>query len=1418
MQNLKFRVPAWALLLVLSVRAGAVEPRPFDSSGAKNSVVSTATKHSNQDCLKQLSLADLQVLSQFEKTLSAEVDLLFRGALQNRDHPARLAVGKLRQAGANLDSQGRLQLQNFQFEKLSSDSALRASFLKVFPSAKNRIAQIADPKRKEAILIEGWALLPPYLKVAAPGQKFTAAMPLEKYHAILVSELRHLDQAFRDYLAASRSGGTMGDLIREVSAYWTHEAWNGARWEREHEAEQRSASAAMQLHLERLVQKWGLRGEQMYQLLSAWAGVHARAAENRLLVEGELLEKVIATTVAPLLVPIAAMGWLPAVGVGLALTAADAGLTARGNVQERGGAWACHLAQQLDRKFPQGFLMSLAFAPVSGLTHATHSTARVLQVVPVKTLAKSGLVALSVAGGKQALDSIHHAKSTEKLTQQVEKDSGKKSEVASAARAETREAHLHAVADTALAFIPLMEVFRPNGVSSPLRPRPFNSGANPATRAGATTPSEAVNVAPVDKVPAPAPKAASPVRTQGGNSSPSQAQPLDSSEAVQGIEALMRKFASGVEVDFSDPDQALMFDYYRRSLFGNPDTKLGTRPVQAVLEVLQKYPELAKKQPFRDVHWSSDETRAPVPETLRRFVHDSLVAARTNIGKFYNVEANIGFWRKILQLDGDLLEVLTPTARRILVDDSNSPGIRARLLFEILTKRRHELLKQGKDVRAISRVMVNVVHTVAYLDPRVLKRLNSDEGRVVNEGLRKVLEVRDELAMVLGFPDHFPEVLRTLGVDNPDGIPSEKKLRESLLSQFSEEVEKGAIVVRGAGPRARTIRQLSVSESPFRSCVGGSDCSSRTYLTRALDPNYHYFTMTDPAGYSQGQITIVLGEGKVGHRSVQVAFIDKLQSVPDSDLPHFLEGIRQSVADQGYVLALPRDLGGHNGISNYTETTRFLATRVPVDHAQLIEGYRPNPHPRPYSLDSSYSRADKRLPMNPILPLASDRAAALRLGALPDRSVLRSGEASHHSGNLRSLKHGDERSKLLYMADFPNDLISKFDPLYSETLVGWLKDPGESLKVRKRAFFQLVRTGVTLKNRNLTSLLTTKEQTEILDQCLAEYTVFPDGLVPELAALVQIPELPWVLRKRALLRLFREEMYSSPILEIFESLDTERLADVTGTFVDLIDRDSLLALRARQMNPNIRGEWSYDFLTNGLHALLIGARRVPQVREEAARIYLQYSRLILNESFLGSIDSRIPSWRENLLTTDDLYRILDRPTLDAFEMRQALVALHEARRPLNSERLLDSYTLALKLKAKDPELTQELLSEVVQSARAGNRPPAFLTDFVVQLLASGTDSGRAVAVRVLEGVPEIRDSDSHFAVRADALAISRAFLEKSRWGVSMDILDVAIRHFAERGDLEGAQRFFEERKEQRFFVLNRRRVEGGLQKLAKKLK
>jgi hypothetical protein len=87
-----------------------------------------------------------------------------------------------------------------------------------------------------------------------------------------------------------------------------------------------------------------------------------------------------------------------------------------------------------------------------------------------------------------------------------------------------------------------------------------------------------------------------------------------------------------------------------------------------------------------------------------------------------------------------------------------------------------------------------------------------------------------------------------------------------------------------------------LAEAPFRSCIGGSDCSSRTYLTKALDPNYQYFTLTDAEGYSSGHITVVLGSapGKAksripslehGSDERKLAFIDKIQNVPHEDLP-----------------------------------------------------------------------------------------------------------------------------------------------------------------------------------------------------------------------------------------------------------------------------------------------------------------------------------------------------------------------------------------------------------------------------------------------------------------------------------------------------------------------------------------------------
>ena len=130
--------------------------------------------------------------------------------------------------------------------------------------------------------------------------------------------------------------------------------------------------------------------------------------------------------------------------------------------------------------------------------------------------------------------------------------------------------------------------------------------------------------------------------------------------------------------------------------------------------------------------------------------------------------------------------------------------------------------------------------------------------------------------------------------------------------------------------------------------------------------------MTDSQGFSSGHMTIVLGEAKAESKKIKVAFVDKVQNVDNTDIAPMLEGIRGSMEEQGYSLALPKDLGSHNGISNEQITTDFIAKSIAMDKEKLTDF---TPHPHSFKLDSQYSRAQSKLTLHKIIPLESQEIA-----------------------------------------------------------------------------------------------------------------------------------------------------------------------------------------------------------------------------------------------------------------------------------------------------------------------------------------------------------------------------------------------------------------------------------------------------------
>lgn len=571
------------------------------------------------------------------------------------------------------------------------------------------------------------------------------------------------------------------------------------------------------------------------------------------------------------------------------------------------------------------------------------------------------------------------------------------------------------------------------------------------------------------------------------------------SPKIANFEDLFDAFANGLIPDLNQRDQRDAFEFYRKIRFGNPNTALKADSLEEVIQALRKNPEL-NKEPFRDYTLSIRGKTYPVTKELAQFLDSQVVSARQSRSNLFHIDANSGYWKKVFQYEGLKIESLPhdltpeqknafrdknqrvkledqfrwikfldskirPELRKRILDLTIATEVRATILFEILSQHRQNLSEKFpgdlKKLRPVSQAMIDLIHTIGYHDPEVIQALKDQDGVKRIQAYRKILDERDRFAMDLGFSHHFNEVIQKIGlpvgISVPSGVPSARQTAETL-DRIEQDVIEQSHVSKSSDVLSRTlrVRQLSLVESPFRSCLGGSDCSSRTYLTRALDPNYHYFTLTDEAGMSSGQITIVLGDANSG----KVAFIDKIQNVPHVYLPQMIEAVRRSVAEKGYELTIPHDLGDHNGLSNDEATRKFVEKYIRRDLRTFIRDFKPHSHS--YSFPNNFSRAEQGLSLHRVLPLEFLGEKEIHAGKLPhywriDRESVKAGENEFNLNELISASYLLKNSPLMvdrfkYLAAMQTVRNSGFpiDPEWEVTLERWISHSQEPFSLRKQ--------------------------------------------------------------------------------------------------------------------------------------------------------------------------------------------------------------------------------------------------------------------------------------------------------------------------------------------------------------------------------
>lgn len=433
------------------------------------------------------------------------------------------------------------------------------------------------------------------------------------------------------------------------------------------------------------------------------------------------------------------------------------------------------------------------------------------------------------------------------------------------------------------------------------------------------------------------------------------------------------------------PEQADLFEIYLKIFFGDPNTSVDNQNLKSVTDILAKHPEL-QKPPFREYEISTVEKVYEIPESLAKYLKSKVSTAGQVRSNLLQIEANLGFWKKVFdyqdpsmpeglskdqqkefqsqakaRFETHLNRMIAKTNHDLLADlknDKEDYQKKAKALFETLKYISDWMEKKGRNTQAIRQAMVDLVHTVGFGNQATQALLKSKNGIDRIEGLKKVLDERDAVAMDLGFAGHFQQLQRDLKIEFPTGLSKNEN-----PSQNIQALEQDVLAGNFATKPTETIRvrSLSIQEAPFRSCLGGSDCSTRTYFSKALDPNYNYFTMTDSQSNSSGHVTVVLGGAKNPKTGLmeKIAYIDKLQNVPNQQIPIFLQAVAMSLAERGYKLGVPEDVGDHDGLSNMDTIRHYVANEIVPRLTEILTGFVPHAHQ--YSFENKYSRAYNKL-------------------------------------------------------------------------------------------------------------------------------------------------------------------------------------------------------------------------------------------------------------------------------------------------------------------------------------------------------------------------------------------------------------------------------------------------------------------------
>ena len=188
-------------------------------------------------------------------------------------------------------------------------------------------------------------------------------------------------------------------------------------------------------------------------------------------------------------------------------------------------------------------------------------------------------------------------------------------------------------------------------------------------------------------------------------------------------------------------------------------------------------------------------------------------------------------------------------------------------------------------------------------------------------------------------------------------------------------------------------------------------------------------------------------------------FLDKIQNINERDISIMIEGVRRSIKEKGYYLAIPPfEIDDDVSISNDLYIRQFIKKHIALSDSDLFTKFKPYSHAYDFSNPSSelYSRANHGLSVRPVLPMKLVKGLSITPG-IPVQSWRTS------NVNLKNLikeessdlKNGSVEDKIRYIhvMHIAKQANIYEDPQFEFTLQSWLKDKSESFKLRKQVFY-----------------------------------------------------------------------------------------------------------------------------------------------------------------------------------------------------------------------------------------------------------------------------------------------------------------------------------------------------------------------------